>query len=113
MGNRRAREITEGNREATVKEDEEEDDDESADETITIHEVAEHPAMTSITGVYKIVAMGVVSVSTLKMAKANEYEIRICREGLLGLQLVRCCHYCWRDLQSTSISNLAFICFVM
>ncbi|CAH0516192.1 unnamed protein product [Peronospora belbahrii] len=85
----RAREITESEREATVEEDDEEDADTAdiADETITTQDVAEHPAMTSITGVYKIVAMGVVSVSTLRTAKANEYEICICHEGPLGLQL--------------------------
>ena len=67
----------------------EEDDADSGDETITTQEIAEHPAMTSITGVYKIVAMGVVSVSTLITAKVNEYEISIHRKGPLGLQLVR------------------------
>ncbi|KAG6609374.1 Ankyrin repeat protein [Phytophthora cinnamomi] len=84
----RAREITESVREAMVEEDEEGDEAEfSADETITTQEVAEHPAVTSITGVYKIVAMGVVSVSTLRTAKANEYEVSISRKGPLGLQL--------------------------
>ena len=91
-GNSRAREITDKDREALVEEDDDEDADEDADsgdETITTQEVAEHPAMTSITGVYKIVAMGVVSVSTLVTAKANEYVISVRREGPLGLQLVR------------------------
>ncbi|ETP38427.1 hypothetical protein F442_13969 [Phytophthora nicotianae P10297] len=84
----RAREITEIVREAMVEEEEEGEEAEfSADETITTQEVAEHPAVTSITGVYKIVAMGVVSVSTLRTAKANEYEITIRRKGSLGLQL--------------------------
>ncbi|GMF10341.1 unnamed protein product [Phytophthora lilii] len=84
----RAREITE--REATVEEEEDGEEAEfSGDETITTQEIAEHPAVTSITGVYKIVAMGVVSVSTLRTAKANEYEITIRRKGPLGLQLVR------------------------
>ncbi|RMX69816.1 hypothetical protein DD238_000591 [Peronospora effusa] len=82
----RAREITDKDREALVEEDDDENAD-SGDETITTQELAEHPAMTSITGVYKIVAMGVVSVSTLVTAKANEYVISICREGPLGLQL--------------------------
>ncbi|GMF33850.1 unnamed protein product [Phytophthora fragariaefolia] len=85
----RAREITEIVRETTVEEDDGEEAEFSADETITVQEVAEHPAVTSITGVYKIVAMGVVSVSTLRTAKANEYEISITRKGPLGLQLVR------------------------
>ncbi|KAG2769647.1 hypothetical protein JG687_00000776 [Phytophthora cactorum] len=84
----RAREITEIVREAMVEEEEEGEDPEfSGDETITTQEVVEHPAVTSITGVYKIVAMGVVSVSTLRTAKANEYEITINRKGPLGLQL--------------------------
>ncbi|KAE9043942.1 hypothetical protein PR001_g3108 [Phytophthora rubi] len=83
----RAREITESVREATVEEDEGDEAEFSADETITTQEIAEHPAVTSITGVYKIVAMGVVSVSTLRTAKANEYEISISRKGPLGLQL--------------------------
>ncbi|KAL3673522.1 hypothetical protein V7S43_001230 [Phytophthora oleae] len=83
----RAREITECVPEATEEEDEEGEAEFSADETITTQEVAEHPAVTSITGVYKIVAMGVVSVSTLRTAKANEYEITIRRNGPLGLQL--------------------------
>ncbi|KAE9354427.1 hypothetical protein PF008_g4539 [Phytophthora fragariae] len=83
----RAREITESVREATVEEDEGDEAEFSADETITTQEIAEHPAVTSITGVYKIVAMGVVSVSTLRTAKANEYEISINRKGPLGLQL--------------------------
>ncbi|CAI5733468.1 unnamed protein product [Peronospora destructor] len=82
----RAREITDKDREASVERDDDEDAD-SGDETITTQEVAEHPAMTSITGVYKIVAMAVVSVSTLVNAKANEYVISIRREGPLGLQL--------------------------
>ncbi|KAG7392516.1 hypothetical protein PHYPSEUDO_000204 [Phytophthora pseudosyringae] len=82
----RARDITESVHEVTVEEDEEEAEY-SADETITTQEVAEHPAVTSITGVYKIVAMGVVSVSTLITAKANEYEITIRHKGPLGLQL--------------------------
>lgn len=85
----RAREITESVCEATVEGDEEGVEAEfSAEETTTTQAVAEHPAVTSITGVYKIVAMGVVSVSTLKTAKANEYEITINRKGSLGLQLV-------------------------
>ncbi|KAI9995509.1 hypothetical protein PInf_012574 [Phytophthora infestans] len=84
----RAREITEIVHEAMVEEEEEGEEAEfSADETITTQEVAEHPAVTSITGVYKIVAMGVVSVSTLRTAKANEYEITIRGKGPLGLQL--------------------------
>ncbi|KAL4169906.1 hypothetical protein KRP22_010817 [Phytophthora ramorum] len=84
----RAREINESVREATVEEEEEGEEAEfSADETITAQEVAEHPAVTSITGVYKIVAMSAVSVSTLRTAKANEYEISIHRKGPLGLQL--------------------------
>ncbi|OWZ24678.1 hypothetical protein PHMEG_000201 [Phytophthora megakarya] len=83
----RAREIAETVQEAMVEEDEEEETEFSADETITAQEVAEHPAVTSITGVYKIVAMGVVSVSTLRTAKANEYEITISRKGPLGLKL--------------------------
>lgn len=84
-------------REATVEEGEEEEADFSADETITTQEVAEHPAVTSITGVYKIVAMGVVSVSTLITAKANEYEISIRRKGPLGLQLVRFVDVSWQE----------------
>ncbi|KAI9908004.1 hypothetical protein PsorP6_004149 [Peronosclerospora sorghi] len=86
----RASEITERVDEATVEEDEEgeEETEFSTDETFTAQDVAEHPAVTSITGVYKIVAMGVVSVSTMRTAKANEYEITIRRKGHLGLQLV-------------------------
>eukprot|EP00644_Phytophthora_capsici_P002221 jgi/Phyca11/568002/estExt2_Genewise1.C_PHYCAscaffold_270228 len=83
----RAREITECVPEATEEENEDGEAEFSADETITTQEVAEHPAVTSITGVYKIVAMAVVSVSTLRTAKANEYEIIIRRKGPLGLQL--------------------------
>ncbi|CEG47487.1 FOG: Ankyrin repeat [Plasmopara halstedii] len=81
----RAREIAEGVCESSVAEDEETEF--SVEETITTQPVAEHPAVTSITGVYRIVAMGAVSVSTLKTAKANEYEITINRKGPLGLQL--------------------------
>lgn len=92
-GNSRAREVAQKVCEATVEEDDEDEEDKeaafAADETITAQEVAEHPAVTSITGVYKIVAMGVVSVSTMRTAKANEYEISIRDKGVLGLQLVR------------------------
>lgn len=85
----RAREVTENSGSVVEEEEEEEEEAEfSADETVTSTEVAEHPAVTSITGVYKIVAMGVVSVSTLKRVKANEYEIVIRRKGQLGLQMV-------------------------
>ncbi|CAI5712253.1 unnamed protein product [Hyaloperonospora brassicae] len=88
----RAREVAQKVCEATVEEDDEDEEDKeaafAADETITAQEVAEHPAVTSITGVYKIVAMGVVSVSTMRTAKANEYEISIRDKGVLGLQLV-------------------------
>ncbi|RLN63900.1 hypothetical protein BBJ29_004790 [Phytophthora kernoviae] len=83
----RSREITERS-DAVEEEEEGEEAEFSAEETITATEVAEHPAVTSITGVYKIVAMGVVSVSTLRSAKANEYEITIRRKGPLGLQMV-------------------------
>ncbi|RLN86115.1 hypothetical protein BBJ28_00018639 [Nothophytophthora sp. Chile5] len=76
VGRSRCREIAECQRGATEEEEEDEQEAEfSGDETITTTEIAEHPAVTSITGVYKIVAMGIVSVSTLKSAKANEYEI--------------------------------------
>uniref|UniRef100_A0AAV1VM52 PDZ domain-containing protein n=1 Tax=Peronospora matthiolae TaxID=2874970 RepID=A0AAV1VM52_9STRA len=87
----RAREITQRVCEATVEEDdggeEAKDADFSAGDTLTAQVVAEHPALTSITGVYKIVAMGAVSVSTRRTAKANEYEISIRDKGPLGLQL--------------------------
>ncbi|KAF4323696.1 hypothetical protein BBO99_00001486 [Phytophthora kernoviae] len=84
----RSREITERSDAVEEEEEEGEEAEFSAEETITATEVAEHPAVTSITGVYKIVAMGVVSVSTLRSAKANEYEITIRRKGPLGLQMV-------------------------
>ena len=91
---------------ADSEDDEDADDDaDSGDETITTQEVAEHPAMTSITGVYKIVAMGVVSVSTLVTAKANEYVISVRREGPLGLQLVRFVLLLVELFRSRCISN--------
>lgn len=74
----------------TEQEETEEEVDESefsADETITMTEIAEHPAVHSITGVYKIVGMAIVSVSTLKRVKANEYEVVINNSGAMGLQL--------------------------
>lgn len=67
----------------------------SADETITMTEIAEHPAVHSITGVYKIVGMAIVSVSTLKRVKANEYEVVIKNSGTMGLQLVRIYSLCY------------------
>lgn len=76
---------------AEREETEEEADEEAfdADETITSTEIAEHPAVHNITGVYRTVGMATVSVSTLKRVKANEYEITIKNSGALGLQLVR------------------------
>lgn len=68
--------------------DEEEDSGEfSSDETVTVADIAEHPAVHSITGVYQTAAMAIVSVSTLKSAKANEYEVVIKRNGPIGLSL--------------------------
>ena len=87
--------------EATVEEDDEEEDkdaDFSAGDTLTAQVIAEHPAVTSITGVYKIVAMGAVSISTMRTAKANEYEIAIRDKGPLGLQLVRLSSCCSQSL---------------
>ncbi|DBA03278.1 TPA: hypothetical protein N0F65_011637 [Lagenidium giganteum] len=46
-----------------------------------------HPAVTSITGVYKTVAMATVSVSTLERKNANEYEIVVKNPGPIGLHL--------------------------
>jgi hypothetical protein len=106
----RAREITESVREASAEEEEGDDAEFSADETITTQEVAEHPAVTSITGVYKIVAMGVVSVSTLRTAKANEYEITIRRKGPLGLQLVRLPRFLF-ERQPQTLTLYACVCF--
>jgi hypothetical protein len=68
-------------------EDDVDDAEFSADETLTMTDVAEHPAVHSITGVYRTVGMATVSVSTLKRVKANEYEITIKNAGALGLQL--------------------------
>lgn len=73
-------------------EDDVDDAEFSADETLTMTDVAEHPAVHSITGVYRTVGMATVSVSTLKRVKANEYEITIKNAGALGLQLVRLGH---------------------
>lgn len=69
--------------------DESDEPEFAADETLTMTDVAEHPAVHSITGVYKIVGMAIVSVSTLKRVKANEYEVTIKHSGAMGLQLVR------------------------
>ena len=46
-------------------------------------------AVAGITGVYSIVAMATVSVSSLTRAKANEYEVTITNKGRIGLLLVR------------------------
>ncbi|RLN96272.1 hypothetical protein BBJ28_00018759 [Nothophytophthora sp. Chile5] len=106
----RCREIAECQREATeVEEVDEEEAEFSGDETVTSTEIAEHPAVTSITGVYKIVAMGIVSVSTLKSAKANEYEIVIKRKGSLGLQMVR---HSYTALQEGQVSHIVLLLLV-
>ncbi|KAJ0409692.1 hypothetical protein ATCC90586_007481 [Pythium insidiosum] len=72
---------------------ESEDDDESratettTSDTITVAKVEDHPTVHSITGVYRIVAATIVSVSTLNSAKANEYQVTIKNEGAIGLHL--------------------------
>ncbi|GLD91697.1 hypothetical protein PINS_up000230 [Pythium insidiosum] len=72
---------------------ESEDDEESrfsettASDTITVARVEDHPTVHSITGVYRIVAAAIVSVSTLNSAKANEYQVTIKNEGAVGLHL--------------------------
>ncbi|KAF1335401.1 hypothetical protein FI667_g1223, partial [Globisporangium splendens] len=80
----RFRELAETERESG---EEAEEAEFAAEETVTMTEIAEHPAVTSITGVYKIVGMAIVSVSTLKRVKANEYEIVIKSSGTMGLHL--------------------------
>lgn len=90
INNRRCREVAESEQEDSEDEGECEF---TSEQTVTATEVAEHPAVNSITGVYKIVAMSIVSVSTLKSAKANEYEIVIKDRGPIGLALVRIAAY--------------------
>lgn len=86
----RSGERKESSREGSDEEEVAEDEDSgefSSDETITNADIADHPAINSITGVYKTAAMSTVSVSTLKSAKANEYQIVIKRDGPIGLHL--------------------------
>ncbi|TMW60641.1 hypothetical protein Poli38472_000683 [Pythium oligandrum] len=65
----------------------EDDPDVAPEDTITVAAIEEHPAVTSVTGVYRVVAMAIVSVSTLNKAKPNEYEVTIRNEGRIGLRM--------------------------
>lgn len=105
---RRFRELAEAERESG---EEAEDADFSADETITMTEIAEHPAVTSITGVYKIVGMAIVSVSTLKRVKANEYEIVVKNSGAMGLHLVGllACNLFWSCARMLMLFPVALV----
>lgn len=78
---------TESKREQSENDVDEAEEETVPNDTITVATVEEHPAVNSITGVYRVVAMAIVSVSTLNKAKPNEYEITIKKDGAIGLTL--------------------------